>query len=539
MTSWTSAAGLVLTDRVPAALRARWVERGWCPDQDLYTLFLERVRSHPSREAVVDDQGTLDYAALDERARRTAALLAGHGVRERDVVAVLLPDGRDTVALDLAIAALGAIALPVPPGRSDADVLGLVERARAALLVTEASRVERIERAGAPAPVLAIDGPGARRPRPYTPERRRPDPESPARVLLSSGSEGEPTMVAYSHNAMAGGRGNYVGALHEGGGPPRVLLLVSSASSFGSLGIVALIRHGATLVTTRRFDPGAALEAIERHRPTLLVGVPTMLRRMALHDREVDTSSLTTVVASGAPLHREVYDLCVRRFRRPVVNVYGSTDGVNCHTARDTGEWGPGRAGRPDPAVAEISVRDPEGRPLPPGEIGEIWALGPMTPLCHVAAPELDRERRPAGGWVRTGDLGRLGGDGVLWVIDRLRRTVIRGGVTLYPARVEHALSAHPGVDEVHCVPVPDPDLGERMCACVRPTPGRTTPSGEELLAHLRDRHGMDTRALPEHLLFLPSLPLGPTGKVCAGTLTRMATEAVLARTTVLSGDPR
>ncbi|MFE9243529.1 class I adenylate-forming enzyme family protein [Nocardiopsis sp. NPDC006938] len=570
MTTWTSAEGLVLTDLVPAALRADWVARGWCPDRDLYSLFLERVRAHPGRDAVVDERGTLSYADLDGRVRATAALLTAHGVRERDVVGVLLPNGRDATTLDLAAAALGAVVLPVPPGRSDADALGLLTRARGALLVTEGPRAARIARAHrGRARVAAVDavtaphtgapacqGPGEPRdgtvadvrgsagPRgagerlPGGPGRNRPDPESPARVLLSSGSEGEPTMVAYSHNAMAGGRGSYVGALIRGQEPPRVLLLVSTASSFGSLGLVALVRHGATLVTSERFDPGGTLETIERHRPTHLVGVPTMLRRMALLDHGADTSSLTAVVASGAPLHGEVYDLCVRRFGRPVVNVYGSTDGVNCHTARDPWRWEPGLAGRPDPAVARISVRDREGRPVAPGELGEVWALGPMTPLCHVAAPALDRERRSGEGWVRTGDVGRLGGDGDLWVVDRLRRTVIRGGVTLYPARVEDALSAHPGVDEAHCVPVPDPDLGERMCACVRPSPG-AAPTEEELLAHLRDRHGMDTRLLPEHVLFLPSVPLGPTGKVCTGTLTRMAAEAVRARTTVLTGDPR
>ncbi|MGW5877543.1 class I adenylate-forming enzyme family protein [Nocardiopsis terrae] len=534
--TWTSSAGLSLTDPVPADLRARWVREGLCPGLDLHSLFLERVREDPGHEAVVDGRGSLDRAALAARVRRAAAALAAHGCGERDVIGVLLPDGRDAVAVELAVAALGAVALPVPHGRPRADVRSLLGRSRAALVVTDASRADDVE--GTPALVvdtasLDPDGPFA-----YTgvPEPVRPDPESPARFLVSSGSQGQPSMVAYSHNAVAGGRGNYVGALLAGPGSARALVLVPLASSFGSLGIVALVRHGATLIVPGRFDPVAALRAVEHHRPTHLVGVPTMLRRVALTREGADVSSLRMVVASGAPLHREVRDLCARRFGRPVVNVYGSTDGVNCHTGHDPDAWEPGMAGRPDPAVTDIRVCDPRGRLLPDGEVGEIRARGPMTPLCHVADPGLDAERRDPEGWVRTGDAGRLDADGVLWVVDRMRRTVIRGGVNLFPAEVERALNAHPALGEAQCVPVPDPDLGERMCACVCPLPGVDPPSPRELISHLSEGHGVDARALPEHVVFLPALPLGPTGKVCTATLSRMAAEAVGDRPNALPG---
>ncbi|MEU1897839.1 AMP-binding protein [Nocardiopsis dassonvillei] len=537
--TWTSSHGLELRDLVPAALRARWTARGWCPGRDLYSLFHEHALAHPGRDAVIDDRGTLDYAGLDAAVRRAAAALAAGGTGERDVVGVLLPNGREAVVAELAVAAVGAVALPVPDGRSPADVRSLLTRSRAADLVTTPERAERIRRADPP-PTLrrtwvfgparpgtrSLDRPDAGTVRDWRPAR--PDPESPARVLVSSGSEGEPGMVAYSHNAMAGGRANYVAALHSGPGPMRNLVLVSLASSFGSCGVpVTLAGLGATLVVLPRFDPAAALRAIELHRPTHLIGVPTMLRRIAALPEPADTSSLRAVVASGAPLHREVRDACAARFGRPVINVYGSTDGVNCHTARRPEAWEPGLAGHPAPDVAEVSIRDPRGRPVPRGETGEIWALGPMTPLCHVAAPELDAERRAPGGWVRTGDLGRLDPDGALRVVDRLRRTVIRGGVNIFPAEVERELGAHPALAEAHCVPVPDPDLGERMCACVAPAEGAAAPSASELIAFLRDERGLDVRSLPEHVVVLPELPLGPTGKVCTATLTRVAAEAV------------
>ena len=540
---WTSANGIVLADRVPGRLRAEWTARGLCPGRDLYTLFSEHVRAVPGRDAVVDEAGTLDYAALDARVRRTAAALSGAGWGRADIIGILLPNGRDAVVAELAVAAVGAVALPIPDSRGFRDVVALLGRSRAGALITAPGTVKAALDRRCELPDLrelwtfgrpVAGARGLNRPcgdeiRRWRPAR--PDPEAPARILISSGSEAEPKMVAYSHNAMAGGRGNYLAALRLGPEPMRNLVLVSLASSFGSCGTsVTLVRHGGTLVLRSRYDPAAALRAIERHRPTHLLGVPTMLRRMADLDghADADLSSLRAVIASGAPLHQEVWDACVRRFGRPVINVYGSTDGVNCHTGRDPDRWRPGLAGHPDPDVTEVTVRDREGRPVPAGETGEIWALGPMSPLCHVAAPELDDRYRAAGGWVRTGDLGRMDTDGTLWVVGRSRRVVVRGGLNISPLEVERELGTHPDVADVCCVPDPDPDLGERLCACVAPRNGVPSPSPAALTAYLRDERGLEPRKLPERFVVLPELPLGPTGKVCAATLARIAAESAV-----------
>ncbi|HEU5023833.1 MAG TPA: fatty acid--CoA ligase family protein [Spirillospora sp.] len=533
---WTSANGVTLADRVPAELRAAWTADGLCPGRDLYALFREHARAAPEAEAVVDDAGALTYAALDARVRRAAAALHAAGRGSADIIAVLLPNGRDAVVAELAVAAIGAVALPIPHAHGPRGVAGLVRRSRAAALIASGDAIPTLEdvpdlqqwtpgdasRAG----VHALDEADAEQTRAWRPARI--DAEAPARILVSSGSESEPKMVAYSHNAMAGGRGNYVAALRRGAERIRALILVSLASSYGSLGTsVILARHGGTLVLLPRFDAAAALEAVGRHRPTHVFGVPTMLWRMAECGTDADLSSLRAVVSSAGPVHQHVTDACVRRFGMPPVNIYGSSDGVNCHTGRGPDRWEPGLAGVPDPDVARISIRDRRGRSLPPGEAGEIWALGPMTPLCYVAAPDLDDRYRAPGGWVRTGDLGRLDRDGTLRVLDRLKRTVIRGGVSLFPAQVERSLIAHPDITDAHCVPVHDLDLGERMCACVAPRPGARPPSPAAMLAWLAER-GVDRRQLPERFLILPELPVGPTGKVSVGALTRLAAESAV-----------
>ncbi|WP_176611508.1 class I adenylate-forming enzyme family protein [Actinomadura sp. WMMB 499] len=552
-TVWTSGNGVALADLVPAALRAEWTARGACPGRDLYTLFREHARDAPDRDAVVDGAGALSYADLDASVRRAAAALAGAGHGPADIIAVLLPNGRDAVVAELAVAAVGAVALPIPHTRGPRDVARLLDRSRAAALLTVPGMIDAVDvpartrvwtphrrtPGAAPLPdgVRSLDDATAGAVRAWRPAR--PDAEAPARLLVSSGSESEPKMVAYSHNAMAGGRANYVRALRRGHGPVRALLLVSLASSYGSLGTSVIVaRLGGTLVLLPRFDAAAALRAVELHRPTHLFGVPTMLWRMTESGSGADTSSLRAVVSSAGPVHGHVVEACVRRFGMAPVNIYGSSDGVNCHTGRDPGAWEPGLAGVPDPNVARISVRDPDGRPLPPGEPGEIWALGPMTPLCYVEAPDLDARHRAPGGWVRSGDLGRLDPDGTLWVLDRLKRVVIRGGVGLSPADVERELSAHPGIADVQCVPVRDRDLGERMCACVAPRRGAPPPTPADMLDHLRGR-GLDKRRLPERFLVLPELPLGPTGKVCAATLARLAAESAVPADVAEAGSGR
>jgi acyl-CoA synthetase (AMP-forming)/AMP-acid ligase II len=480
--TWVSRDGLVLRDLVPTALRRRWVAAGHCPDRDVYSLFADRVREQPYRIAVIDDFGSLNYRDLDAAVRRAAAGLAGAGLGSRDVIAIQQPNGRDAVIAELAVAALGAVALPCPVGR---DVRGLLARSRARAVLTDLPSLP-------PAPGW--------RPAPV-------DPEAPARILVSSGSEAEPKMVAYSHNAMVGGRGNYVRAVHAGA-EPRDLVLVSLASAFGSFGTpVTLARFGGTLLLSSVFDPAHALRMITSHRPAHVFGVPTMLRRMAaLPGGEV--GSLRAVVASGADLPPATAALCRDRFGCPVVNVYGSSDGVNCHTRGDAG------VGRPDPAVCDLRVVD-----------DEIQARGPMTPLCYVGAPELDERYRLPDGWVRTGDRGHLDADGTLHVTGRLRRIAIRGGCNISLAEVEQHVHAHPSVADTACLATPDADLGERVCAFVVPRAGAVL-TAPELLAFLA-RAGLDRHKHPEHVRFLPELPLGPTGKVCRRTLASL-----------LQGDP-
>ncbi|MFI6908334.1 class I adenylate-forming enzyme family protein [Nonomuraea sp. NPDC050394] len=519
-----------LIDLVPATLRRAWAADGTCPDLGLYALFRAHRVAAPDRPAVVDAAGVMTYAELDLSVRAAAAGMRALGVREADVVGVQVPNGRDAVIADLALAALGAIALPFPAGRSVSEAVSLLGRsgARAVVAAVEhrgafhardllaaAERLPALRTAIAVGPqevppgcvpwehVLSAD------PVAFVPAR--PDPDAAARILVSSGSEAEPKMVAYSHNALAGGRGNFLATLIPDRVPPRCLFLVPLASAFGSNGTaVTLARHGGCLVLLEHFSPQAALAAIREHRPTHVLAVPTMIRMMLDRPGTAPMPPMTALVLGGAELDAATAAEARKVFGCPVVNLYGSADGVNCHGGLGFvpgQDAGPGVVvGPPDPRVAEIRIS-----PVPGEEFGEIIARGPMTPMCYVGAPELNQRYRTAEGWVRTGDLGTIDETGCLRLVGRLKQVVIRGGANISLAEVERAVATHPGVREAVCLGVPDAVMGERLGACVVLRAGHELTL-DDLAAHLTGQ-GLDRGKHPEHLLLIERMPLTPAGK--------------------------
>ncbi|MFI9550545.1 class I adenylate-forming enzyme family protein [Nonomuraea endophytica] len=533
-----------LIDLVPGTLRRAWATDGTCPDLDLYTLFRAHRIAAPNRIALVDQAGALTYAELDLHVRAAAAGLRRLGVCQGDVAGVQVPNGRDAVIADLALAALGAVALPFPAGRSVTEALSLVGRsgARAAVVATEhrgAAHARDLLAAAHQLPALrTVIAVGPQEPPPgcvpwsevlsadpcaFVPART--DPDTAARILVSSGSEADPKMVAYSHNALAGGRGNFLATLIPDEVPPRCLFLVPLASAFGSNGTaVTLARHGGCLVLLEHFTPTAALAAIREHRPTHVLAVPTMIRMMLDQPGIGPMPPMTALVLGGAELDAATAAEAREVFGCPVVNLYGSADGVNCHgglghTPGD--DRGPGVVvGPPDPRVTEIRIA-----PVPGEDFGEIIARGPMTPMCYVGAPELNQRYRTAEGWVRTGDLGTIDESGRLRLVGRLKQVVIRGGANISLAEVERAVATHPDVREVVCLGVPDTVMGERLAASVVPRPGRGLTL-DELTAYLAGQ-GLDRGKHPEHLLLIEEMPLTPAGKP-----DRDALRALIPRTT-------
>ncbi|MFH0244666.1 class I adenylate-forming enzyme family protein [Streptomyces sp. HK10] len=547
----------VFHDLVPVSLRKGWAQEGLYPDRSLFALFEEHAARRPDAPAVLDHQGTVTYAGLRRTALGLARAFADAGVRPGDVVAVNLANGRLACAVDLAVAALGAVCLPYPVGRRRQDTLAMLRRSGATTavitrriggtdygellreLTPELPELRQVFVLGEPLPgTRSLDALLAGPPEPLEPVVE-PDPDSAARILVSSGSEAEPKMVAYSHNALAGGRGAFMRSLVRGDDPPRIMFMVPLASSFGSTGTsVTVAVLGGTLVLMPRFDASEAVRLIGEHRPTHIMGVPTMFQEMLEDPRlrpdaadRVDTSSLTALVCGGAGVDPQTVEECVRAFGCAFVNLYGSADGVNCHTQiEDDLATVQTTAGRPNPKVTAIRITGEDGGEAPHGEVGEVWSRGPMSPLCYVNAPELDARYRTEEGWVRTGDLGRIDGDGRLNIVGRKKEIIIRAGFNISPAEVEALVNTHPAVKHAVCLGVPDQRLGERVCVWVVPRPDRAVVDLEELRRHLFENHGLERAKLPELLKVIDELPISPAGKIDKHALRASVTPSSLTR---------
>ncbi|WP_405937273.1 acyl--CoA ligase [Streptomyces sp. NBC_00726] len=534
-------------DLVPSELRRRWTAEGVYPGRPLFDLFLAHARKHPGTPAVVEPDSTTTYAELLRTALALAAELSERGIRPGDVVAVNLANGWRALAADLAIAAVGAVSLPYPLGRRRQDTMAVLgkSRATAALITrtvgeqdyartvdalrTELPELRHVYVDGRPLPGMRELEPVWHRPAlPY--DRFRPaalDPDSAVRIVVSSGTEATPKLVAYSHNALAASRGRLLRNLRAGGEEPfRLLCMVPLASAFGSVGLATLCALGATVLVTPRFDSSVTLRMVAEQRPTHLVGVPTMYQEIltdpALPD--TDVSSLRCAVSGGAPLQPETAARMRRTLCPTVTTVYGSADGVNTHTRPgDPVEVVDTTAGRPDPAIVELRIVDEHGAEVPADHTGEIWARGPITPLCYVNDPGLNHRYRAPGGWVRTGDLGAMSPDGRLRLTGRKKDIVIRAGLNISPAEVELHVSSHPGVAGAVCRGVPDALLGERLAVFVVPMPGTKPLSLPALHRFLLTERGLERAKLPEILRVLPRFPFNPSGKVDRKQLDTMA----------------
>ncbi|KGP03254.1 AMP-dependent synthetase [Alcaligenes faecalis] len=526
-------AGII--DLVPASLRQRWIEDGTYPNKPVFTLFAEKAQAHPDKLAVLSPQGNISYSALMDAALRLAGSLRRAGIMAGDVVAYQLSNHWVCCAIDLAAAALGAIVAPFPPGRGKLDIQSLVRRcdARAVIVPHEYAGIDLCEVIESLRPtllslrVLIVQGPS--RPGWMTldslfegeplalSELPEVSPNSPVRLLVSSGTESEPKLVAYSHNALVGGRGRFLQRISPNDVEFRGMYLVPLGSSFGSTATFGVLCWlGGSLVVLPKFDVPSAIAAINAFKPSFILGVPTMFQRIAAAPEleKADKASLRGLIVGGSVIDEATVRRCVEAFDCGFISLYGSADGVNCHnTLDDPIDVVLSSVGTPNPQVCEIRLIDDEGAEVPQGEVGEITARGPLSPMQYVNAPELDAQYRDEQGWVKTGDLGYINAQGQLVLAGRKKDIIIRGGANISPVQIEGLVMAHPDVVTVACVPVPDADLGQRICLCVTVREGVPRFSLKEITDFLREQ-GLEVNKLPEYLRFYRSLPLTPAGKI-------------------------
>lgn len=492
------------------------------PMGDVPAWFANRLGA--DRLCVAHQDDRLSWGEMAQRANRRAAALHQLGVRKNDIVALVLPNENAVFELSFAAWKLGAtpsvISARLPPG----ELAAILEVAR-------------------PRAVFASD-----------PAIRQATGALPSDYGLSEGSD----------EALASVVGDHWKAMTSGGssGRPKVIVDMGPGAVDPEAPLLGLpkedvvlnpgplchnapftfmsfaLHRGNSVVSMPRFDAEAALRLIHEHRIAWVNLVPTMMSRMwSLPEavrRRYDLSSLQAIWHTAAPMPAWLKEAWITWIGpEKIWEIYGGTERQG-NTVINGVDWltHKGSVGRP--INCRIRILDADGQVLPPGEVGEIHLLpltGAGTTYRYLGADA----QRSGDGYETIGDFGWLDEDGFLYIADRRADLIIRGGMNIYPAEIENALSEHPGVDVAVVIGLPDPDLGAVVHAIVKRAAGEGAAPAETLNAFLAGR--LAKYKLPATYEFTEEALRDDAGKVRRSQLRaeRIAAAAVLAERATVS----
>jgi acyl-CoA synthetase (AMP-forming)/AMP-acid ligase II len=533
---------------IDTARIARFVEQGYWVETTSNDALEQRARATPDKLAIVDGRVRLGYGEYYRRAERLAALFVTLGLGADDVLAIQLPNWSEfAVAINAAMLA----GVPFCQFHSDfrsreVEFILRFTDASALIMPSRFRRFDYLTMLAGLRPKLPmlrhIMVIGEELPPGYFDLRafledpaepvidreklreRRPRANVLSRTAFTSGTTGDPKAVLHLHNTT-NCAARFVNEGHRIDSDSVLLTFLPVGLNWGLLNVLQAVFAGCTIVLQEVFDAEQALALVERERVTHFCSAPAHLVSLLNVPNlgRYDLSSLQVMTTGGASCPIEVIREVRGRLPGHLLELYGMLEcGFQSHTTLDDDpEEVCGLVGRPLSQM-EIRVVDDNGLDCPSGTAGEILTYGPSVTVGYYNNLDANARSFSADGWFATGDIGILDARGYLKIVDRKKELIIRGGANIYPREIEEVLYQHPKVLEAAAVGVPDPRLGERVCACIVPRPGESL-SFEELIAFLKDK--IATYKLPESLRLLEALPRTPTGKVQKGPLRDLVLE--------------
>jgi 2,3-dihydroxybenzoate-AMP ligase len=531
----------------PADYAARCRAAGYWEDRPQGAFYDAVFASHGARTALVHGDETISYSELRGRVDRLARHLLQLGVQPLDRFVMQLPNVPEFVYLYFALQRVGAIPIMalashrwneisafaelaeargyIVPGRLGdfdfAELAGrLVDRYPALDLVlavgdsfTGAISVTDLMSRGASRSASDLEGVSV-------------DPDEPCVLQLSGGTTGVPKLIPRTHNDYVYNTKASV-AVNDVRADDCLLVTLPIAHNFplACPGISGFFMRGARVVLSNSTRPDDILALVERERVTHLELVPALLIRCnnspSISTR--DLSSLRVINTGGQKLQPEVKRRAEELIPScRVQEVFGMAEGLLCFVRLDDPpDVRHETVGRPVCPDDELLLVDDDGRPVPDGEIGELLVRGPYTLRGYYGIPEYNARTFTPDGFYRSGDLMRRHPSGNYIVEGRKKDLINRGGEKISAEEVENLILSHPAVYNVACVPMPDPVLGERMCAFAILREGQTLTL-DELAAFLAEK-GLARFKLPERLELVDDLPLSKFGKVAKNVLSQIA----------------
>jgi long-chain acyl-CoA synthetase len=337
-------------------------------------------------------------------------------------------------------------------------------------------------------------------------------------LVFTSGTAGSPKAAMLTHGNLLSNLEQVAAHPDRALGAADVVLGVLPLSHIFGLNVVlgGALHAGASVVLIERFDPVSALEAIARHRVTVITGAPTMWSTWAhLPDADPGAFASVRLAASGAArLDPAVAEAFRSRFGLTITEGYGLTEASPVVTSSVGVPGKPGSIGVPIPGV-QVRLVDPDGADVLIGDPGEIWVQGPNVFAGYWGDEQDTRAAITDDGWLRTGDVAVVDDDGSLFIVDRAKDLIIVSGFNVFPAEVEEVLVQHPGIAAAAVVGVAHPHTGEAVKAYVV-TNGRSLEE-DEVIAFCADH--LARYKCPEKVMFVDEIPTGLGGKVLRRSL--------------------
>jgi 2,3-dihydroxybenzoate-AMP ligase len=540
----------------PPEFAKRYRERGYWADKSLAEEFDVVFKRFANRTALIDRDKSITYTELDRLSTNLALHLLEAGFAPLDRVVVQLPNVAEFVILYFALQKIGCIpiaalvthrfaeisqfvelsgakACVIPERHGDCDYAEIVNRVRKQSSALKYGILLGERRVGFLSLSDLIATP-AKLPASVLSELRF-DPTDPAVFQLSGGTTGIPKLIPRTHNDYA--YNSKVAASVCGVNADSILLIVLPIAHNLPLacpGIQGFMFHGGSVVVSTSARPEDMCALIEKHRVTHVKVVPALLIRL-LNDpavKKYDLSSLRYIQSGGQRLQPEVRLLTRKLIPSAFVQEnFGMSEGLLMFVRIDDPEdVRLETVGRPVSPDDEVRILDDDDNEVPFGEVGELCCRGPYTLRGYFGVPEYNSRTFTSDGFYRSGDLMRQHPSGNYMVEGRKKDLINRGGEKISAEEVENLILSHPAVKNVACIAVPDPDLGERMCACVLLKDGadlrfealKTFLMGKEIAKY----------KLPERLEILADFPLSTFGKVSKKRLVEMISPKVAAERT-------
>jgi 2,3-dihydroxybenzoate---[aryl-carrier protein] ligase len=535
--------------RFPPEFAARYRAKGYWQDRSFADVFAEVFVRFADRVAVIDSDRSVTYSQVDARATRLALNLLDEGLKPLDRVVIQLPNVVEFAYLYFALQKIGCIPIMALPTHRFREISQFIELSGAVACVTPDKTkdfdyrdlVRRIRpesktlRCGiilgeTPTGYLSLAELIARR------SQRSPDelheitidPEDPAVFQLSGGTTGIPKLIPRTHNDYV--YNSQLAAAVTGVGPDSVLLNVLPLAHNLPLacpGLQGYLMCGARVVLANSTRSEDIFRLIERHRVSHLAVVPALLIRL-INEPSItkhDLSSVRVIQSGGQRLQPEVR----RRTKELIPSAFvqenfGMAEGMLMFVRPDDPEEvRMETVGRPISPDDEVRLVDDDDNEVARGEVGELLARGPYTLRGYFGVPEYNARAFTSDGFYRSGDLMRQHRSGNYMVEGRKKDLINRGGEKISAEEIENLILTHPAVQNVACVPMPDPILGERMCAYVILHAGGTLTL-QQLAAFLMNEE-IAKHKLPERLEIVYEFPLSPFGKVSKKDLTERITQ--------------